>query len=129
MLKHKKHVHNKICNVCGKTFSSAELREAHAVEHLNSYYACQFCKKIVKFRNSLVKHLKKQHAADVANMDFRKIKAVTNGKNNESELNLVDFEQGLLTDNAQGLTLPPNTYMVQNRSTTVLYVFDQFSKV
>lgn len=126
MLKHKKHVHNKICNVCGKNFSSAELKEAHAVEHLNSYYACQFCNKIVKFRNSLVKHLKKQHTEDVANMDFRKIKAVINGESNESQMN---FEQNLLTDNAQGLTLPSNTYMLQNRSTTVLYVFDQFAKV
>lgn len=85
MLKHKKSVHNKICTVCGKKFPSSELRAAHAIEHFKSYYACEFCNKVVKLRSSLMRHLKKKHEQDIVNMDLSKIKAVTKEKSEGSE--------------------------------------------
>lgn len=74
MLKHQKHMHSKTCTICNKTFSSAELMDAHAMEHLGSYYVCKFCNKIIKLRSSLIRHLKKIHKRDVADMDINKIK-------------------------------------------------------
>lgn len=98
MQKHHKTMHNKTCSVCNKRFTSPELRDAHAVEHLSSYYVCQFCNKVVKLRSSLVRHLKTQHKEDAGSIDLSKLKAVTKKEEVESgTVNFGDLEVDLPT--------------------------------
>lgn len=117
MLKHHKNVHNKTCTICKKTFSSLELKEAHCVEHMHSYYVCQFCNKIIKLRSSLLRHLKKQHNRDTTNMDFNTIKAVTKinicDKNDRTFGNV---EERVLNFNDIEIDLPTHFKMQRNIS-------------
>lgn len=115
MLKHQKSVHNKTCNQCNKTFISTKLKEAHYVEHLSSYYTCPFCSKIVKLRRSLLRHLKKQHQPESANIDFSKIKATTKSSNCETNATTREKpEERLLHFNDLEMDLATNFEMQEN---------------
>lgn len=116
MVKHHKNMHNKICNVCSRTFSSPELRNAHYVEHLSSYYMCQFCNKVMKLRSSLQRHLKKQHRQDSADVGYNKANKtfVPEAKNFGTESLLVNSQERALNFSDLDVDLSTNFDMPQN---------------
>lgn len=81
-------MHSKICSICKKEFATSELKNKHALEHIATYYSCDFCKVTVRLKSSLLRHIKRKHSLEAKNVDPSKIVPHSSKKQTNSEHNL-----------------------------------------